>query len=306
MGACNPNQRQILEELSKKKKEYMAFEGNEKLTWCSGCGNFGIQKAIERALTLEGIGQQDMVMCFDIGCNGNGSDKINAYTFHGLHGRVISAAAGAALANTDMKVIAEAGDGATFSEGPNHLMHAVRNNYPMTFIFHNNENYGLTTGQASAMTRMGEHMNATPDGVVVKPMNACKFVLALEPTFVARTFSGDIEHMTEMLRLAMKHQGFAFVEVFQLCPTYNKHTSQTWFQERLQDVCTLKGYDKHNIKHAMDACEDLEKEIKVGVLYEAKESVPYQELLESRKGKKTTLVDEVKHVDITKLINGLK
>ncbi len=306
MSCCGKNQRDVIETLEKRKKDYMALESKEKLTWCSGCGNYGIQKAIERALVLEDIKQQDLVMCFDIGCNGNGSDKINTTTFHGLHGRIISAAAGAAIANTKMQVLAEAGDGATFSEGPNHLIHGVRNNYPMTFIFHNNENYGLTTGQASAMTRMGQKMNATPDGVVVKPMNACKFVLSLEPTFVARTFSGDIDHMTEIFRLAMNHKGFAFVEVFQMCPTYNKHTTQTWFEERIIDLSTMKGYDKHNIKHAMEAAEDIEKEIKVGILYEDKKSVPYQELLESRKTKKTELVDEVKHVDITKFINKQK
>ncbi|MFH0820973.1 MAG: thiamine pyrophosphate-dependent enzyme, partial [Candidatus Peregrinibacteria bacterium] len=137
-----PNQRKDLKTLIQRKKEYMKLESQEKLTWCGGCGDYGIQKALERALVLENLGTQDLVIFFDIGCHGNGSDKIGAYTFHGLHGRVIPVAAAAALANPRLKVIAEGGDGGTLSEGINHLVHAVRSNYPMVFILHNNENYG--------------------------------------------------------------------------------------------------------------------------------------------------------------------
>ncbi len=286
--------------LADRKDEYLRFEGNERLTWCSGCGNFGIQKALERALVLEGFKTPDVLLCFDIGCNGNGSDKIagtGGITFHGLHGRVISAAAGAALANPRIKVVASAGDGATFSEGPGHLLHAVRSNYPMLFILHNNENFALTTGQASATTRKGFPMNGSPDGVVLDPINACDFVLGLKPSFVARSFSGDVNHMTDILRSALRHNGFAFVEMLQLCPTYNRATSYEWLSQRVQYLKTTPK----TIEAARKAAADMEEKINVGILYQNVESPNFLERLPNRKGVKTALVDEVKAYDIKKL-----
>lgn len=297
---------QELKTLAQKKREYMKLESNEKLTWCANCGNYGIQKALERALILEGFTNQDIALFFDIGCNGNGADKINAYSFHGLHGRVISVAAGACLANPRIKVIAEGGDGGTFSEGVNHLVHAVRSNYPMLFILHNNENYGLTIGQASATTRLGQPMSGSPDGVPIPPINACSFVLNLGPTFVARTYSGDVKHMTEIFRAGLKHNGFAFIEVMQLCPTFNKATSANWFWDRIRYVDQLKNYNPHNIDVALEASRDLEKEITMGLLYQDKKSVNFLERLPARKGKKTTLVEEVKPYDVGKLIKSFE
>jgi 2-oxoglutarate ferredoxin oxidoreductase subunit beta len=298
MSCCDKKQSQVIRELSAKKNEYMKFEGSEKLTWCSGCGDFGIQKALERALVLENIAARDVALAFDIGCHGNGSDKINCNTIHGLHGRVVSLAAGISIANPKLKVIAEGGDGGTFSEGPNHLLHAVRNNYNMVFILHNNENYGLTIGQASSMTRRGQPMAGSPDGVTAEPMNACQFVLGLNPSFVARTFSGDVEHMTEVLRAAIKHDGFAFVEVMQLCPTFNKATSQTWFQDRIKKIekpCA-------DIWDAKKVAQDLEKEIAMGILYEDKNQKSFLHRLANRQGHEKPLTEEVKSMNIDTLI----
>lgn len=297
-----PNQRKELDTLAQRKKEYMKLESQEKLTWCGGCGDFGIQKALERALVLEGLGTRETVLFFDIGCHGNGSDKIGAYTFHGLHGRVLPVASAAALSNPRLKVIAEGGDGGTFSEGINHLVHTVRSNYPMVFILHNNENYGLTIGQASSTTRCGQPMAGSPDGVLATPMNACEFVLGLHPTFVARSYSGDVKHMTEMLRAGLRHNGFAFIEMMQLCPTFNHATSAAWFWERIRYTDQLKGYDPSDLDAALKASRDLEKEIKMGVLYQDKKSVNFLDRLPARQGKKTALVEEVQPYDIGKLM----
>src|SRR3989338_7026686 len=115
--------KKTLEKLLEKKDRFMNYETKKKITWCSGCGDFAIQNALTRALVLEDFERNDFVMCFDIGCNGNASDLYEANTIHGLHGRVTALAAGCALANSNMKVIASAGGGATFSEGVNHLVH---------------------------------------------------------------------------------------------------------------------------------------------------------------------------------------
>lgn len=287
--------------LANRKQEYLAYEGNEIITWCAGCGNYAIQKALERALVLEGIKTGEVLFCYDIGCHGNGSDKIasgGGYTLHGLHGRVASVAAGAAVANPNMKVIAEGGDGGTMSEGVNHLVHAVRSDYPMMFVLHNNENYGLTTGQASACTRKNRPMNGSPDGVISDPMNCCDFVLGLNPSFVARSFSGDVKHMTDIFRAGLKHKGFSFVEIMQTCPTYNRQTPQEWYLERVQ---YLKQIPK-TIESARKAAADLENKINLGILYQDTKMPNYMERLVNREGVKTVPRDEVGRVDIKGLV----
>lgn len=293
-GCCHSMDRSTLGDLEKKAQEYVRFETDKKITWCSNCGNYAIQNALTRALVLEGFKRKDFLLCFDIGCNGNGSDKFEAYTLHGLHGRVLPIAAGAALANSHMKVIASGGDGATFSEGVNHLVHAVRSDYPMMFIHHNNENYGLTIGQASSLTRRGAVMNGTPGEVAVEPINSLDFILSLKPSFVARSYSGEPDHMAEIFRLALRHKGFAFVEVLQACPTYNRMTPDAWYGERVRFIEDLSGYDRSDIWQARRVVADMEKEIYLGVLYEDKTKVNFLEAYPFRKGVKTALTEEVK------------
>lgn len=295
-----------LQELESKVKEYLSFESPNIHTWCSGCGNFGIFNALVRALVLENIAPHECLLCFDVGCNGNASDKINANTIHGLHGRVLSLAAGCAIGNHKLPVIAIGGDGGTFSEGINHLIHAVRNNYNFVFICHNNSNYGLTTGQASATTRKGQVMNGTPGEVVVEPLNAAEIVLSLDPSFVARGFSGDVEYLTELIRQGLRHRGFAFIEVFQVCPTYNKATPQSWYWPRIKKVEEIPGYDKTDIWQARKIAADLDEQIVVGLLYHNPQKPDFLSLQTNRQHRSTSLVEEVQYVPISELLEEFK
>lgn len=297
----------MFENLAKNAELYQSFDRSDHvITWCSDCGNFGIQNALKRALTLQGLTRRDVLFCYDVGCNGNGSDKIEAYTIHGLHGRVISLAAGAAIANSKMKVIASAGDGGTLSEGINHLVHGVRNNYPMVFIHHNNENYGLTTGQPSSTSRKGCKMNSAPDGVAVESLNSLDFVLSLKPSFVARSFSSEPDHMTEMMQLALQHEGFAFLEILQTCPTYNRETPDEWYSQRVVDVNTLKGYDPTDIWMARKVVQDVDDKIAIGLIYKDESRQSFAKVQPHREGRETALTEEVAPVDITKLIDELR
>lgn len=302
MSDCSNTSGGYLKELAKRKKEYLELETEQKMTWCGGCGNYAIQNALNRALAMEGYGVKDFVMFFDIGCNGNASDKYHAFTFHGLHGRVIPAAAGASLANPKVKVIASGGDGAIMSEGVNHLVHAVRSDYPMLFILHNNQNYGLTTGQASATTRKGCAMNGTPDGVLLEPMNPAEFVLSLHPTFVARTFSGDTKHTTAIFQKALKHKGFAFVEVMQTCPTYSKATPNEWFWDRVMYTDEMKDYDVTDIWAAKKAAHDIYEKMVLGILYQDESRENFYEKMPSRSGVHTLPIDEVRYYDVSLLM----
>jgi len=269
--------------------------------WCDGCGDYGIMSALKRSLVELKLEPWQVLICFDIGCHGNMSDKLLGYRFHGLHGRVISLAAGAALANPDVPVIALGGDGACFSEGVGHLVHTVRSNYDVTFILHNNANFGLTTGQANALTPKGEKMNTAPFGAVEEQLNSMDFVFSLNPTFIARGFSGNIRQLTDILKAAVEHRGFSYVDILQACPTYNNFATHEYLLEKCYDV-NNEGHNISNFEAARKLAVDTSEKIATGVLYQDKNSTPFLERLEARKGMGTRLVDEVDQVDVKKWV----
>jgi len=275
-------------------------------TWCTNCGNYGINAAIRRALVQLNINPCETITCFDIGCNGNGADKIGGYSIHGLHGRVIPLACGAAMANAENKVIAFGGDGGTLGEGIGHLVHGVRGNYNVTFILHNNLNYGLTKGQASPTTKKNMKMNSSPDGPSSELLHPVRFVLALESTFVARTFSGDVKHMAKVFAQAIQHPGFSFVEVLQSCTAYNKETPHEWYQERVYEIETIKDYDPSNRAQAFQVGEDIENKIAIGVLYQDKKSIPQLKRQVNRSQITTQLVEESKNYPIENLLQAFR
>ena len=273
-------------------------------TWCDGCGDYGIWSAIRLACTELEYQPHDVLLAFDIGCHGNMSDKIGGcYRVHGLHGRIIPFAAGAAIANPKVHVLAAGGDGATFSEGVNHLVHAVRSNYPMVFVMHNNGNYGLTIGQASALTPQGMVMNSSPNGIPEATINSMDLVFSLAPTFVARGVSYDIPHMTELIKAGFKHNGFAYIDMLQACPTFNKQMTNKWLRDRVYKIDDTSGHDVHDFEKARKLAVDTSEKIAIGVLYDAKDSRPnFYERLVPRQGKTTTLVEEVQKQDISELM----
>lgn len=271
-----------------------------KCTWCDGCGDYGIWTATKRALVELGLHPWQVLLCYDVGCHGNGSDKVQGYRFHGLHGRVIPFAAGAKLSNMRVPVMAFGGDGASFSEGIGHLMHGVRSNYPITFVLHNNANYGLTTGQASSLTWQGQKMTASPNGIPEHTLNSMDVIFSLEPTFVARAFSGNIPHLTSVLKAAIEHQkhGFAFVDVLQACPTYNHFATHEYLLERCYDA-NAEGHNPHcNMADARALALDTSKRIATGILYQREDMPSFYDQLVPRKGKTTQCVDEVALTDI--------
>lgn len=272
-------------------------------TWCDGCGDYGIFTATKRALVELGIAPWQTLLCFDVGCHGNMSDKLLGYRFHGLHGRVIPFAAGAKLANARVKVVAFGGDGASFSEGIGHLVHAIRSNYPMTFILHNNANYGLTTGQASAVTWQGQPMNTSPYGIPEQTLKSMDFLFSLEPTFIARGTTTDIKQLTRIFKDAILHQnhGFAIVDVLQACPTYNKFATHQWLLDRCYDVST-EGHDVHDFGRARALATDTTERVATGVLYQNTNIPSFIDRLESRKGVATQPVEEVTKRDVTELM----
>ncbi len=278
-----------------------AFASKNTFTWCNACGNYGIATGVKTALAELGYAPWQVLLCFDVGCNGNMSDKVDGYRVHGLHGRVLPFAAGAKLANPKLPVIAFGGDGASFSEGIGHLVHAVRSHYPIVFILHNNGNYGLTTGQASSLTPKGEKMNTAPNGIPEQALNSMDFIFSLEPTFVARTWSGNIPQITSIMKSALAHRGFAFIDILQACPTYNHFATHQMLLEKCYDI-NEEDYDASDLKKARKIAIDTNKRIATGILYQNEKIPHFLEQLEGRKGRTTTVVEEVAITDVSALM----
>jgi 2-oxoglutarate ferredoxin oxidoreductase subunit beta len=280
------------------------YYSETKCTWCDGCGNYGIWTAVKSALADLGLHPWQVCLCYDIGCNGNGSDKIQGYRFHGLHGRVIPFAAGAKLANMKLPVIAFGGDGATFSEGVGHLVHGLRSNYPITFVLHNNETYGLTTGHATSLTWQRQAMNTSPNGIPERTLASMDLIFSLAPTFVARGFSGNIKLMTRILKAAVQHRGFAFIDMLQACPTYNHFATHQYLLERHFDA-NAAGHDPKDWARAKSLATEVEDRIACGILYQRDDVPNFHERLESRRGLETTCVEEVRKYDVAEYCRNL-
>ncbi len=291
----------FLSEASSHANDYLDFETTQKHTRCSGCGNYGILNALMMAVTLEGYKPHEIILACDVGCSGNVSDKIETYTIHGLHGRVLPLATGTHCARPDLPVIAMAGDGATLSEWVNHLIHSARNNYNITFLLHNNHNYWLTTGQASSTTPKGTHMKWTVGEVVATPLEAAKLVVASGGTFVARWYSGNPEQLVGLIRAWMNHKGFALVEILQHCPTYSKATPAARYEQKVYDVTDDPSFDPTNTWDLLSRIENYDR-LATGILYQDATTKDFTSLQPQRLTKNTTPVEEVEHYDIHKLL----
>ena len=165
-----------------------------KTAWCPGCGNFGILLAVKKALVKLEKKPHEVLIVSGIGQAGKLPHYMKCNTFNGLHGRTLPPATGAKIANHDLTVIAVGGDGDTYGEGGNHLIHAIRRNPDITLIVHNNQIYGLTKGQASPTSDLGMKTLVQSHGVVNEPLNPIAVAVALNCSFVARGFAGDVEH----------------------------------------------------------------------------------------------------------------
>jgi len=235
-------------------------------TWCPGCGNFGIWTALKEALVELRLESAKTMVVFDIGCSGNGSNTLQTYTFHGLHGRALPLAEGIALANHGLTTIVISGDGAGYGEGAGHFLHALRANINLTYIVDDNQLYGLTKGQSSPTTEEGQKTSSAPTGVIDHPLNPVAIALAAGGGFVARGFAGDIPHLRALIMGAIRHRGFSYIDVMQPCVTFNHHNTYAWIHER---IFRLEGtdYRPDSRQNAWEMIDRTDGKIPIGLLY---------------------------------------
>jgi 2-oxoglutarate ferredoxin oxidoreductase subunit beta len=239
--------------------------GQYETAWCPGCGNFAILRAVNQALVASSLEPHQVLFVSGIGQAAKAPHYLNANFFNGLHGRSLPVATGAKLANPELTVIVESGDGCNYGEGGNHFLAAVRRNIDVTLLVHNNQVYGLTKGQASPTSQMGFVTKAQPDGVVAEPFNPIAVAVAMHAGLVARSFAGMIDHLVEMIQQTIAHRGLSLVDVLQPCPSFNKINTWEWYKER----CYLlpDEHDPTNWDVAMKVAYEWGDRIPLGIIY---------------------------------------
>jgi len=237
-----------------------------KPAWCPGCGNFGILRAVNKALVELDLKPHQVLMVSGIGQAGKLPHYSRANVFNSLHGRPLPVAIGAKMANSGLTVLAIGGDGDGYGEGGNHFLHALRRNHDITYLVHNNQIYGLTKGQASPTSDRGFVTSTTPEGVI-SALNPVGLAIAAGGTFVARAFAGDIDHLSAVVQKGIQHRGFALVDILQPCVAFNRKNTFQWYRERVYKLEDEDGYDPTDKRQVRAKAEEWGERIPLGVIY---------------------------------------
>jgi 2-oxoglutarate/2-oxoacid ferredoxin oxidoreductase subunit beta len=252
------------------------YKSSLKSIWCPGCGNFGFLNAMYKALEELQLQPENTAFCSGIGCSSRLPGYLNAYTFNGIHGRVLPFASGVKMSRPETTVIAIGGDGDGFSIGAGHIGHAARKNINITYFVLDNNIYGLTKGQASPTTPLGVRTKTTYYGNMGMTFNPVRMLIAYKASFVARTFSGDPKHAQKIITEAIQHPGFSFVEVLSPCITFRGKDQFKLIRERVKYID--EDHDVENEVKAFDIAND-EDTIDLGVIYK-KRRLTYDEIIQ--------------------------
>jgi len=277
------------------------FHKDHNISWCPGCGNFGILDILKETLAELELEQHKIVVVSGIGQAAKLPHYINTNGFNGLHGRALPPATAMKAVNPELTVIVTSGDGDIYGEGGNHFLHAVRRNPDITVIVHDNMVYGLTKGQASPTSMIGFKTPVQIDGVASEPFNPLAIAISLDCSFVSRAFCGDGEKTKKLFKKAIIHKGFSLVDVFQPCVTFNKINTFKWFKENTYYLdASYNPCDK--IEAFRKACE--REKFPLGLLYINENKKTFEENLHvykedkeplfKRKFNKDTLIELMK------------
>jgi pyruvate ferredoxin oxidoreductase beta subunit len=232
-------------------------------TWCPGCGDFGVLKALKQAMPDVGRSPDETLLVTGIGCSGKLSSYFESYGYHAIHGRSLPIARAAKLANPGLEVIAAGGDGDGYGIGGNHFMHTARENHDMTYIVFNNEIFGLTKGQTSPTSPKGHKSKTQPHGSAKDPVRPLTLSLASGASYVARTAAVNPRQAKEILVEAIEHDGFAHVDFLTQCPTWNKDAKEYVPYTDIQDDDEFE-FDTGDRREAADVMYEAESRLYEG------------------------------------------
>jgi 2-oxoglutarate ferredoxin oxidoreductase subunit beta len=222
------------------------YKSDLKPIWCAGCGDFGVLNALYKAMSMCGLTPDDTVVVSGIGCSSRLPGFVETYGYHGVHGRTLPAATGIKAARPELNVIAVGGDGDGYSIGAGHFPHCARRNPDITYLIMNNNTYGLTKGQVSPTSMVPlasispkvdpKRWKTTPYGMTEEAINPIAQAIAWDVSFVARGFSYKPNQLADILAAAIQHKGFALVDAFSPCPTFNQDQNDDYYKDHTYDV----------------------------------------------------------------------
>ncbi len=262
------------------------------ITWCPGCGNFGILNALKKTidkLDKKGVKQDHIIISSGIGCHGKIFDYIGLSGLYSIHGRSMATAQGMKIGNPDLKVVAFAGDGDAYGEGIAHMIFAAKRNADITVVVHDNGTYALTTGQFSPTSKKGFKGPSMPEGNVENPLNPLSLLLEAGASFVARGYAGKIDHLSDILTDAILHEGFSVVDVLQPSVVFN----DTY--KLYNEITKVVSKPADSFEGAVKLVKKMDKTLPIGVFYKVKKPVFHKELMgnwnpvKNKQGKKERL-----------------
>ncbi|MDD2752661.1 MAG: 2-oxoacid:ferredoxin oxidoreductase subunit beta [Candidatus Omnitrophica bacterium] len=281
--------------------EIKDLKTNDEITWCPGCGDFGILNAIKKTFLNLGRPLNQILLVSGIGQAAKLPHYIKCNCFNGLHGRPLPVAFAAKAANPGLTVIVTTGDGDCYGEGGNHFIHNIRRNIDITVVVHNNQIYGLTKGQASPTTDPGHITKVQTEGVVLEAIQPLAVALTMGAGFVARGFSADSEHLSWLITEGVNYKGFALIDVLQPCVTFNKENTYDWYSKRIYKINDDPNYHLEDKDAAMKKAQEWGERIPIGIIYRNLEKKTYEEkrgLLE-----KPALVDQdIAQIDLKPIL----
>lgn len=236
-------------------------------TWCTGCGNFGIHNSLKGALAALELAPHQVLIVSGIGCGSKLPDYTTANGVQTLHGRSLAFATGARLGNHLLKVFCVHGDGDSYGEGGNHLIHSARRNIDLVDIVQDNRRYSLTKGQYSPTSDHGQVSPTSPEGAMEETFNPLAVALAAGATFIARGFAGEPKHLTDLIVRAARHRGYALIDVLQPCVSFNHVNTYDWYRARVYKLDET-GYKAGDRIEAFAKCQEWESKIPLGVIYQ--------------------------------------
>ncbi len=252
------------------------YDNQSQPAWCPGCGNFAILKAVKTALAELDLAPHQVLLCSGIGQAPKLPHYLKCNLLNGLHGREVASATGAKLAAPDLTVLVHSGDGGAYGEGGNHFLSAIRRNIDLTHVIHDNRVYGLTKGQASPTTELGTKAKLQPRGLAVAPLNPLALAISQKCSLVAQAFSGRGDQLVELLKAAIRHRGFAMVNVLQPCVSWDKVHTYEYYQERCFDLPA--DYDPTDQGAALELVLSAGERYPLGIIYQ-NQRPPYDDIL---------------------------
>jgi 2-oxoglutarate/2-oxoacid ferredoxin oxidoreductase subunit beta len=243
------------------------YRSDLKPIWCPGCGDYGVAQALYRALAAVGRPPHEIAFVSGIGCSSRIPGYTTAYGFNTVHGRALPIAQGIKLANPGLLVLAAGGDGDGFSIGGGHVAHAVRRNLDLTYIVMDNQIYGLTKGQLSPTSRRGLLTSSSPLGALEEPVNPLLYVLGYGAGFVAQGTPADMAGLAQVIEEAIRHPGFAFVNVQSPCVTFGHPEWQLRQHKAVQQPLHSLGHDPADRLRAMALAQEYGSRLYTGILF---------------------------------------